>query len=144
LRTAACRVSTPTPAGDIRRRRGDVNRNAQFRCRNKSFVALQQQPATGASDADYRNHCLTFPRYLGVVADMYRVPRQLVKAMQSIEIADPKVARRARFAQLRGEKVTLNFKGSTITGLVRSVKEDATSTPPRWIVTVVGMRAVAA
>jgi hypothetical protein len=91
-----------------------------------------------------QNHCLTFPRYLGVVADLYRVPRQLVKAMQSIEIADPKVARRARFAQLRGEKVTLNFKGSTVTGLVRSVKADATSTPPRWIVTVVSKQDVAA
>jgi hypothetical protein len=34
--------------------------------------------------------------------------------------------------------------GSTVTGLVRSVKEDATSTPPRWIVTVVGPQAVAA
>jgi hypothetical protein len=64
--------------------------------------------------------------------------------MQAIEIADPKAARRARFAQLRGEKVTLNFKGSTVTGLVRSVKADATSTPPRWIVTVVSKQDVAA
>jgi hypothetical protein len=107
-----------------------------FRC----FAAT----ATRAFDADYRNHCLTFPRYLGVVADLYRVPRQLVKAMQSIEIADPKLARRARFAQLLGEKVTLNCKRSTVTGLVRSVKEDSTSTPPRWIVTVVDMQAVVA
>jgi hypothetical protein len=87
---------------------------------------------------------LNIPGYLGVVADLYHVPRQLVKAMQSIEVADPKVARRARFAQLRGEKVTLNFKGSTVTGLVRSLREDSTSTPPRWIVTVVGKQAVAA
>jgi hypothetical protein len=64
--------------------------------------------------------------------------------MQSIEIADPKVARRARFAQLQGEKVTLNFKGSTVTGLVRSVKENVTTTPPRWVVTVVGKQVVAA
>jgi hypothetical protein len=59
--------------------------------------------------------------------------------MQSIEITDPKEARRARFAQLRGEKITLNFKGATIRGMVRSVREDSTSTSPRWIVTVVGV-----
>jgi hypothetical protein len=58
--------------------------------------------------------------------------------MHIIETTDPKEARRARFAQLRGEKVTLNFKGSTVTGLVRSVKEDSMSTTQRWIVTVVG------
>jgi hypothetical protein len=44
--------------------------------------------------------------------------------MQSIVITDPKEARRARFAQLRGEKVTLNFDGSTVRGLVRSVKDE--------------------
>ena len=59
--------------------------------------------------------------------------------MQSIEITDPKEARRVRFAQLRGEKVSLNFKGATVRGLVRSVKEDSTSTSPRWIVTIVGL-----
>jgi hypothetical protein len=61
-----------------------------------------------------------------------------------LKFADPKVARRARFGQLRGEKVTLNLKGSTAKGLVRSVKKDATSTPPRWTVTIVGKQAVPA
>jgi hypothetical protein len=88
----------------------------------------------------HRNHCLTFPRYPGVVADLSRVPRQLVKAMQSIQTTDPKEARRARLAQFQGHKATLTLMGSTVTGLVQSVKEDATSTPRRWIVTVVGMQ----
>ena len=86
-----------------------------------------------------QNYCLTFPRYFRVVADRSRVPRQLLKAMQLIELTDPKEARRVRFAQLRGEKITLNFKGVTVRGLVRSVKEDSTSTSPRWIVTIVGL-----
>jgi hypothetical protein len=90
------------------------------------------------------NHCLTFPRYLGAVADLSRVPRQLVKAMQSIEITDSKEARRARLAQLQGLKATLTLNGSTVTGLVRSVREDASIAPRRWIVTVVGTQAVAA
>jgi hypothetical protein len=85
-----------------------------------------------------------FPRYLGVAADLSRVPRQLVKAMQSIQTTDPKEARRARLAQFQGHKATLTLMGSTVTGLVRSVKEDATSMPRRWTVTVVGMQAVAA
>jgi hypothetical protein len=90
------------------------------------------------------NYCLTFPRYLGVVADLSRVPRQLVLAMQSIEITDPKEAWRARLAQLQGHKASLRLNGSTVTGLVRSVREDVSSTPRRWIVTVVGKEAVAA
>ena len=59
--------------------------------------------------------------------------------MQLIEIIDPKEARRVRFAQLRGEKITLNSNGATAKGLVRSVKEDSTSTSPRWIVTIVDL-----
>jgi hypothetical protein len=90
------------------------------------------------------NHYLTFPRYLGVVADLYRVPRQLVKAMQSIEITDPKEARRARLAQFQGHRATLTLMGAKVTGMVQSVKEVATSAPPRWIVTVVGAQAAAA
>jgi hypothetical protein len=58
--------------------------------------------------------------------------------MQSVEINDPKEARRARLVQLRGEKVTLNYKGAAVRGLVLSVKDDSTSTSRRWIVTIVG------
>jgi hypothetical protein len=64
--------------------------------------------------------------------------------MRSIEITDPKEARRARLAQFQGHKATLTLKGSTLTGLVRSVREDTSSTPQRWIVTIVGTQAVAA
>jgi len=64
--------------------------------------------------------------------------------MQSIEITDSKEARRARLAQFQGHKATLTLNGSTVTGLVRSVRENASSTPRRWIVTVVGAEAVAA
>lgn len=71
--------------------------------------------------APQRNHCLTFPRYPNAVADLYCVPRQLVKAMHIIETTDPKEARRARFAQFQGQKATLTLMGTTVTGLVRSV-----------------------
>jgi hypothetical protein len=64
--------------------------------------------------------------------------------MHIIETTDPKEARRARLAQLQGHKATLTLMGSTVTGLVRSVREDASSIPPRWVVTVVGKLAVAA
>jgi hypothetical protein len=38
----------------------------------------------------------------------------------------------------------LTLTGSTITGMVRSVVEDRSSSPTRWIVTVVGMQGIAA
>jgi hypothetical protein len=57
--------------------------------------------------------------------------------MQTIETTDPVEARRARFAQYRGQRTTLQLRGSSITGTVRSVAEDGSSTPKRWIVTVV-------
>jgi hypothetical protein len=64
--------------------------------------------------------------------------------MQSIEVTDPREARRARLAQLQGHKATLTFMGSAVTGLVRSVREDTTLSPRRWIITFVGTRAIAA
>ena len=57
--------------------------------------------------------------------------------MQSIEITDPLEARRCRYAQYRGEKATLISNGMPVTGIVRSVKEDKSSVPTRWIVLVV-------
>jgi hypothetical protein len=38
----------------------------------------------------------------------------------------------------------LTFMGSALTGYVRSVMEDKSSSPTRWIVTVVAMQSVAA
>jgi hypothetical protein len=68
----------------------------------------------------------------------------MVRAMLSIQTTDPKEARRARLAQFQGHKAMLTLMGSTVRGLVRSVKEDTTSTPPRWIVSDVSTNAVVA
>jgi hypothetical protein len=57
--------------------------------------------------------------------------------MQKIETTDPIEARRARYAQYRGQKATLMLMGSTVTGLVRSVNEDSSGTSKRWTVTVI-------
>jgi hypothetical protein len=65
-------------------------------------------------------------------------------SMQTFETTDLKLARRCRFAQYRGEKTTLMVAGSPVTGLVRSVREVASSSPPRWIVTIVARRSIAA
>jgi hypothetical protein len=64
--------------------------------------------------------------------------------MQPIEITDPIEARRCRYAQYRGESATLMLNGLSVTGTVRAVKEDRSSTPQRWIVTVVAKQGVAA
>ena len=64
--------------------------------------------------------------------------------MQTIEITDPLEARRCRYAQYRGERATLILNGLPVTGMVRSVKEDKSSTPTRWTVTVVPKLGIAA
>jgi len=57
--------------------------------------------------------------------------------MQTIEITNPLEARRCRFAQYRGLKAKLVLNGEPVTGMIRAVKEDSSSTPTRWTVTVV-------
>jgi len=64
--------------------------------------------------------------------------------MRTIEITDPKEARRCRYAQYRGEKATLMLNGLSVTGMVRSVKEDKSSAPKRWIISVVPKQGIAA
>jgi hypothetical protein len=64
--------------------------------------------------------------------------------MQTVEITNPIEARRCRYAQYRGEKATLMLNGLPVTGMVRSVREDTTSTPMRWIVSVVPKHSIAA
>jgi hypothetical protein len=64
--------------------------------------------------------------------------------MQTIEITNPIEARRCRYAQYRGEKATLMLNGLPVTGMVRSVREDTSSTPMRWIVSVVPKQGIAA
>jgi hypothetical protein len=58
-------------------------------------------------------------------------------SMQTIETTNPIEARRARYAQYRGQKATLALMGSTVTGVVCSVKEDRSGTLKRWAITVV-------
>jgi hypothetical protein len=64
--------------------------------------------------------------------------------MQTFETADPKVTRRCRYDQHRGQKTTLTVKGLLVTGLVRSVMEVKSSYPTRWIITVIAKPSVAA
>jgi hypothetical protein len=64
--------------------------------------------------------------------------------MQTIEITDPIEARRCRYAQYRGEKATLMLNGLSVTGMVRSVREDKSGTPMRWIISVVPKQGIAA
>jgi hypothetical protein len=64
--------------------------------------------------------------------------------MQTFETTDPKVARRFRYDQHRGQKTALMVKGSLVTGLVRSVMEVKSSGPTRWIVKVVVKPRIAA
>jgi hypothetical protein len=64
--------------------------------------------------------------------------------MRTIEITDPKEAQRCRYAQYRGEKATLMLNGLSVTGMVCSVREDNSSTPMRWIISVVPKQGIAA
>ena len=64
--------------------------------------------------------------------------------MHTFETKDPKVARRCRYDQHRGQKTTLTVEGSLVTGLVHSVMEVKSSSPTRWIVTVVAKPSLAA
>ena len=64
--------------------------------------------------------------------------------MQTIEITDPIEARRCRYAQYRGEKARVMLNGLPVTGMARSVKEDKSTTPTRWTVTVVPNQGIAA
>jgi hypothetical protein len=57
--------------------------------------------------------------------------------MQQIETNDPTEARRSRYAQYRGQIATLTFGPATVKGMVRSVKEDSSCIPVRWLVTIV-------
>ena len=64
--------------------------------------------------------------------------------MQRFETTNPKVARRCRYDQHRGQKTTLTVEGSLLTGLVHSVMEVKASNPARWIVKLVGETRIAA
>jgi hypothetical protein len=57
--------------------------------------------------------------------------------MQTFETTDPREAKRCRYAQFGGQPKTVTLCGSTITGMVRSVMEDASCTPKKWIIKIV-------
>jgi uncharacterized protein (DUF2249 family) len=61
----------------------------------------------------------------------------VMQTLQTFQTTDLKVASRCRYAQYRGLPATLRVKGLLVTGLVRSLKEDRSSNPVRWIITVV-------
>ena len=57
--------------------------------------------------------------------------------MFTYETADQKEVRRFRIAQFNGRPATVKAGGTTVTGLVRSVLENATSVPTRWTITLI-------
>ena len=57
--------------------------------------------------------------------------------MFTYETADQKEVRRFRIAQFNGRPATVRSGESTVTGMVRSVQENASSGPPRWVITLI-------
>jgi hypothetical protein len=64
--------------------------------------------------------------------------------MQTFETTDPKIARRCRHGQHRGQQTAVTVDGSFVTGLVHSVMEVEFSNPSRWIITVADKPSIAA
>ena len=66
-----------------------------------------------------------------------------MQILQAFEIADRKNVSRCRYAQYRGEKITLSLEGMLVTGLVHSLRQHKGGR--RWIVTLsVAKRSLAA
>ncbi len=57
--------------------------------------------------------------------------------MFTYETADQKEVRRFRIAQFNGRAATVRSGDATITGHVRSVRENETSVPPCWTIIIV-------
>jgi hypothetical protein len=57
--------------------------------------------------------------------------------MFTYETADQKEVRRFRIAQFNGRMATVKAGESTVTGFVRSVLEQDSAIPPRWIITII-------
>ncbi|SEN05373.1 hypothetical protein [Bradyrhizobium sp. OK095] len=57
--------------------------------------------------------------------------------MFTYETADQKEVRRFRIAQFNGRMATVTSGEATVTGFVRSVLEQDSSTPPRWTITII-------
>jgi hypothetical protein len=57
--------------------------------------------------------------------------------MFTYETADQKEVRRFRIAQFNGRPATARSGDTIITGMVRSVQENAASVPTRWVITLI-------
>jgi hypothetical protein len=57
--------------------------------------------------------------------------------VQTVETTSFREATRCRRAQYSGRAAELSLNGSRFFGMVRSVQEDRSSCPQRWIVTIV-------
>ncbi len=57
--------------------------------------------------------------------------------MFTYETADQKEVRRFRIAQFNGRAATVRSGTNTVTGMVRSVQENASSVPTRWVITLI-------
>jgi hypothetical protein len=65
--------------------------------------------------------------------------------LHTIKTTDVKIARRFRRKQLLGGLAETTIEGSIVAGTVLAVKEDASVTPTRWIITIAaGQQNVAA
>jgi hypothetical protein len=57
--------------------------------------------------------------------------------VQTVETGSSVEARRCRYAQYTGRPAGLSLNGSKFFGMVRSVQEDRSRSPQRWIITIV-------
>jgi len=57
--------------------------------------------------------------------------------MFTFETADQKEVRRFRIAQFNGRAATARPDGTAVTGLVRSIVENKSSSPPVWVITLI-------
>jgi hypothetical protein len=57
--------------------------------------------------------------------------------MFTFETADQKEVRRFRIAQFNGRTATVRSDGTAVTGLVRSIVENKSGTPPAWVITLI-------
>ena len=57
--------------------------------------------------------------------------------MFTYETADQKEVRRFRIAQFNGRAATVRSGASTVTGMVRSEQDNASSVPTRWVITLI-------
>ncbi|MBV8925977.1 MAG: hypothetical protein JOZ74_11475 [Bradyrhizobium sp.] len=57
--------------------------------------------------------------------------------MFTYETADQKEVRRFRIAQFNGRAASVRAGETVVTGMVRSVQENSSSVPTRWVITLI-------